>query len=90
MAGFHVLVVVVLVALLAVLHLIQWAVGRASEPGEGAPPDDLSLQNAGGRDPWTAHLPFVRSRPRRLPGRRLFSDACSGERAATLPDRRGH
>ena len=53
----HLLVVAFLVALLAVLHLIQWAAARESPPAGTAEPLSRSLRRlAGGRDPWTRGL----------------------------------
>ncbi|MFN2470089.1 MAG: hypothetical protein ABR583_03695 [Gaiellaceae bacterium] len=57
MPASHAAVVLLLVALLAVLHVIQWAVTRAATPAGRFPPLRQALRDlAGGRDPWTRGL----------------------------------
>ena len=51
MAGSHVFVVVVLVGLLGVLHLIQWAVLRAGGRAQTGPPAGRPARTLG-RGPW--------------------------------------
>jgi hypothetical protein len=49
------LVVLALVALLGVLHVIQWAVARPEAPAS-APVGEVLRDLAGGRDPWARAL----------------------------------
>lgn len=50
-------VVLALVALLGVVHVIQWAVARPEAPTPELPPLGRVLGDlAGGRDPWTRAL----------------------------------
>jgi hypothetical protein len=49
------LVVLALVALLGMLHAIQWAVARPEAPGS-APVGEMLRDLAGGRDPWARGL----------------------------------
>jgi hypothetical protein len=50
-------VVLALVALLGVVHVIQWAVARPDAPAAELPPLSRLLgELAGGRDPWTRIL----------------------------------
>jgi hypothetical protein len=50
----EILVVLALVALLGVLHVIQWAVARPAAPAS-APVGEM-LRDLGGRDPWARAL----------------------------------
>jgi hypothetical protein len=57
LATSQIVIVVALVALLGVLHLIQWAVAMPVPAAAELPPLGTVLRDlAGGRDPWTRTL----------------------------------